>query len=345
MEKNMTYDCFTFFNELDLLEIRLNVLDKVVDQFVLVEATRTHSGKSKPLYFEENKNRFIHFLPKIVHIVVDDFPPFETTWTYENHQRNCIIRGLKNVDLCDEIIISDLDEIPDPDLVLQYKKTKGVKLFEQSLYYYYINYLCFTHPSWRCGSKMLSYGDFLTFDKKYKVTYNEYLVEAINQGSTMTKVRCFYGADVVISKGGWHFSYLGGIKAIIDKLHSFAHQEYNTGKNFDQTIVERRIQKGVDPFGGKEHFFGVALDESYPEYIRENVAKYQQLIFKVTPEYMRRTCLARRFYYCKGWLFRFIVFSIIPGYFHPFLIRIRNLLWFGQTSVPCPDVETDSSKS
>ena len=54
----MTYDCFSFFNELDLLEIRLNVLKDAVDKFVLVEAGETHSGKPKPLYFKENEARF-----------------------------------------------------------------------------------------------------------------------------------------------------------------------------------------------------------------------------------------------------------------------------------------------
>ena len=69
----MVYDCFSFFNELDLLEIRLNVLKDVVDKFVLVEATRTHTGAEKSLYFKENEARFSAFRDRIVHIVVDDF--------------------------------------------------------------------------------------------------------------------------------------------------------------------------------------------------------------------------------------------------------------------------------
>ncbi|HXP48954.1 MAG TPA: hypothetical protein VN922_03315, partial [Bacteroidia bacterium] len=70
----MVYDCFTFFNELDILEIRLNVLDKVVDKFVLVEATRTHQGKEKPLYYNENKTRYVAFADRIIHIIIDTFP-------------------------------------------------------------------------------------------------------------------------------------------------------------------------------------------------------------------------------------------------------------------------------
>ena len=70
----MIFDCFSFFNELDILEIRLNVLAPVVDKFVLVEAVRRHSGEPKELYFEKNKQRFAPFLDKIIHVVVDDEP-------------------------------------------------------------------------------------------------------------------------------------------------------------------------------------------------------------------------------------------------------------------------------
>lgn len=73
----MVYDCFTFFNELDLLEIRLNTLDSVVDRFVLVEANKTFSNMEKPLYFKENEGRFEKFKDKIIHIVVEDFPEFD----------------------------------------------------------------------------------------------------------------------------------------------------------------------------------------------------------------------------------------------------------------------------
>src|SRR4051812_5983866 len=93
----MIYDCFTFFNELDLLEIRLNELDPVVDKFVLVEATKTHQGKEKPLYFTMNKSRYEKFLPKIIHVVVDTYPDYEgqSAWLLEHHQRNMIMKGLE----------------------------------------------------------------------------------------------------------------------------------------------------------------------------------------------------------------------------------------------------------
>lgn len=131
----MIYDCFAFFNELDLLEIRLNELDPVVDKFVLVEATRTFQKQPKPLYFEENKSRFKDFEHKIIHVVVDEYPNFfsrfriPTPMDYDNHQKNQIIRGLKDAKPDDVIIYSDLDEIPRAEKIMQYKDVPGIKIF------------------------------------------------------------------------------------------------------------------------------------------------------------------------------------------------------------------------
>src|SRR5690349_20249777 len=139
----MTYDCFTFFNELDLLEIRLNVLNPIVDKFVLVESTRTHQNKPKPLYYQQNAARFSAFKDKIIHVIVDDFPDFGEwkeahSWILERHQRNCISRGLSQCKKGDVIIISDLDEIPDPEKVREFRDTKGLKVFQQRNLFYFL---------------------------------------------------------------------------------------------------------------------------------------------------------------------------------------------------------------
>ena len=108
----MIYDCFGFFNELDLMEIRLNVLKDVVEKFVLVEAGETHSRKTKPLYFKENAARFAEFRDRIVYVGIERFPDVcVTDWARENYQRNAIADGLKGAK-DDDVLVSDLDEIP-----------------------------------------------------------------------------------------------------------------------------------------------------------------------------------------------------------------------------------------
>ncbi|NQU73263.1 MAG: hypothetical protein HQ547_00945, partial [Candidatus Omnitrophica bacterium] len=115
----MIYDCFVFFNEIDLLKIRLEELKDSVDKFVLVEAAKTFAKREKPLYFQEYKHEFSEYLDRIVYQMVDDVPKKRLTgwgsrWDREAHQRNCISRALMrcNCDDDDIILISDVDEIP-----------------------------------------------------------------------------------------------------------------------------------------------------------------------------------------------------------------------------------------
>lgn len=110
------YDCFSFFNEIDLLEIRLLLLNDIVDKFVIVELNKTHRGEDKKYNFPEYKDRFQPYRDKIIYIQPEEVPVYKGAgdWTIENFQRNCIMRGLHNCEPEDMIIISDLDEIPNP---------------------------------------------------------------------------------------------------------------------------------------------------------------------------------------------------------------------------------------
>jgi beta-1,4-mannosyl-glycoprotein beta-1,4-N-acetylglucosaminyltransferase len=273
----MIYDCFIFFNELDLLEVRLNILNDVVDRFVLVEATKTHSNKSKPLHFEKNKTRFSKFMHKIEHIIVDDYPPYEDSWTFENYQRNCIERGLKNCQPDDIILISDCDEIPNPKTIIENKHISGIKVLEQNLYYYYLNYINQNEPIWRLGTKMLTYKDFLHGLDEVELPDEAYLKRKLNQGTTATKIRFVQGA--ILKNGGWHFSYLGGAKKIQEKIKAFSHQEFNKRKITNIKNIENAIASGGDLYGRDYKFKIVELDNTFPEYILENQDKYSHLIF------------------------------------------------------------------
>ena len=115
----MLVDAFMFYNELDILELRLETLDKYVDKFVLVEAEVNHVGGPKKLFFEENKDRYVKWLPKIIHVVVtaDEAPTDENPWSREKFQRNCIKRGLATIPDDATVMISDVDEIPNMNII------------------------------------------------------------------------------------------------------------------------------------------------------------------------------------------------------------------------------------
>ena len=315
----MIYDCFTFFNELDLLEIRLNVLNDVVDKFVLVEATKTFSGKDKPLYFKQNKKRFEKFKDKIIHVIVDDFPtPDEKTqdvaFMMESYQRNAIMRGLKDAKDDDVIIIADLDEIPNPD-VIKNIDCSGDKiwLLQQKTYYYFLNYVDISNPYWENRVKVLSYHNFTHYLDNTDVKYTRFLSETVNTGTTPSKIRMWPGGTR-IKNGGWHFSFLGGIDAIRKKIDSFSHQEFNSDKYTNPQTLQRAIMSGKDLFGRRDRKYrAVPIDKSFPKYIVENQDKYSNLIFKITPIYQIRTAIN---FICQ--------FIIHVGQF--FLARIIDLI-------------------
>jgi beta-1,4-mannosyl-glycoprotein beta-1,4-N-acetylglucosaminyltransferase len=288
----MIYDCFTFFNELDLLEIRLNELDLVVDRFVLVEATKTHQGKEKPLHFQENKARYQKFLAKIIHVVVDTYPGYQgkSAWILEHHQRNMIMKGLEGCKPGDVILISDVDEIPRPEKITAYRDSIGIKIFRQRMFYYYLN----------CVNAGVNQSNYNNWYGTVMVNYSPNLIPQDLRTLQMTlmgnsfrtsfsrrfegwlwKVKNVYLKGKIlryIDNGGWHFSYLGGVEKIIYKLEAFAHAEFNKEKFKDAQKIEDAIQNGKDIFGRNLSYKYISIDPSYPKYITDNLEKFAFLI-------------------------------------------------------------------
>ena len=129
----MIYDCFSYWDEDLLLELRLNILDKIVDHFVIVEGNKTWQNNSKELKFDIRK--FQKFKNKIIYIPVTDLPDGEDPYLRENHQRNSISRGIKNAKDDDIILISDLDEIPNPNSIRNFNPKTRYATFQQKHFY------------------------------------------------------------------------------------------------------------------------------------------------------------------------------------------------------------------
>ncbi len=324
----MVYDCFTFFNELDLLEIRLNVLKDVVDRFVLVEAGETHAGRPKPMMFAENRARFATFADRIAYVAVERFPSVCTTdWARENWQRNAISKGLEGAQDGDAVLISDLDEIPRPEAVRANIGRKGVTAFDQTYYAYYLNYRN-VRQQWWLGTRMVSYRDFLHAFDGVDVVRNEFLPPAVNEGTTASKIRCRVlprarGGQRVVRNGGWHFTSLGGAQAVAQKIASFAHQEYNPGEGkIDLSEIERMIREGRGPFW-QMRCFGERMDASYPDYVVSHADAYAHLVFPVTPAYLRANRLPRLVQTVRGKLTG-MAECACPEALHNFLHRLKR---------------------
>ena len=233
-------DCFTFYNEIDLLTYRLNILNDVVDYFVLVEATHTYVGKEKPLFYQDNKHLFEKFNHKIIHIIVDDFThkfpniniEKDEQWINERYQRDCISRGIDKLSLQnnDVITITDLDEIPNPTLLKKIKNNEILvdqNILELDLYYY--NLETMLGFQWTL-SKIISY-------KNYK-----------ELGLSCQQIRENISFKI-IKNSGWHLTYFGDEKFIKNKIQNFGHQEYNNNNYTDEKHIEQQIINGKDLFG------------------------------------------------------------------------------------------------
>jgi beta-1,4-mannosyl-glycoprotein beta-1,4-N-acetylglucosaminyltransferase len=249
MEVKMIYDLFTFFNELDLLEIRLNLLQNRVDKFILVEATTTFSGKPKPLYYQQNKKRYSQFNDKIINIIVDDLPKnSKDRWPAQAAQRLAFMRGLTDAKDSDIVIMSDLDEIWKPE-VLPKKITSPIG-FQQKAKGFFLNA---KHDRIICNSLAILYKDF----KKEHPDSLRNRRKQFNQ----------------INDGGWHWSYLGGDKLISEKLESFAHAEFDNeqGKLLWIGLAQRQKENCYIP---------PESDPDWPEWLKDNWRKYAHLVIK-----------------------------------------------------------------
>jgi beta-1,4-mannosyl-glycoprotein beta-1,4-N-acetylglucosaminyltransferase len=295
------YDCFIFFNELDLLELRLNILNNYVDYFVIVESAITFQGEYKEFFFEKNKSRFAKFENKIIYFKVekyeldfanlpyikapettdeivlnkiykfiDDCPHFDKKtqfwWGNDFFQRECIWRALAVVkpSADDLIIISDVDELPNPETLVKIKHEilpGSLISLRQQEFCYYLNYY---HNSDWIGTSCFLYDSFSN------VSLNAIRFSTKRDEGISPKI---------INNGGWHFTSMGNIDAIKNKIRSWSHREFNTAATLNS--VEYNVKYGYDIFRrpgfGRLEYIPIT-SRMLPSYLVNNPEKFERLI-------------------------------------------------------------------
>jgi len=283
----MIVDSFPFFQELDLLEVRLTVMDPIVDRFVIVEGTRTYAGAPKPLRLLENKDRYAKWWHKIDYIVVDDWPVTDDPWVTENHQRNSLARGWARLKDDDVIISTDLDEIPKPETVMRYAGMKGVKWFLQQDYRNFFNARNADEPLWFGGPRMLTYGEFRRLGELKKYKYCKFSPREVNQGATAVKLRRMRNV-ILLPDGGWHFSFLGGVEAIIKKIQAYSHQERNTPEFLDRNRLMNALAEGKTVVGEQRLCTCPVEELGLPDDALAVVRRFPHLIAPLQSDDVRR---------------------------------------------------------
>jgi len=271
MEKRMkVYDCFTFFNELDLLEVRLQELYDVVDYFVIAEANMSHSGNPKEYYLLDNWDRFKLWHDKMRRIAVDDFPVTNNSWVREKFQRDALARGLHDMAPEDIVIVSDLDEIPRGaviELIKEDENNYERYILECPLYRYRFNYMKW-HEVIVNHTIIVTRGRAFTNPEKERDFTHDWLPKPPNADYTL------------VDHGGWHFSYLGDDENAKHKLRNFAHTEQNVPEIVDVFDINRMIRNKCGPNEARypEKFEYVQMDDYFPKCVTDNLEKYQHLI-------------------------------------------------------------------
>ena len=283
-----------FFDEEMLLDLRLNILDKFVDQFVIVESSYTHSGKEKKLIFDINK--YSKFKEKINYIILKEPPEgieeinngdsegeisrkeILNALKRENLQRDTIFNGLKDADKNDWIIISDLDEIPDLTNINFNNIKNKIIFFKQKVFYYKLN-LELKTLRWigtkACKKKHLKSPQWLR-NIKDKI-YPKWRIDILFSEKK-------YNDIFFVENGGWHFTFVKKPEDIEKKLKSYLHhREYDIDPvgvdkirnliNSKSVIYDHRVDQTQYKFGGGQKLEKIDL-EFLPRYISSNKEKY-----------------------------------------------------------------------
>ena len=290
------YDCFMFFDEEMLLDLRLNIMDKYVDKFVITEATYTHSGRPKKLVFDINK--FSKFKDKIIYIVVNKQPPdlFEIKesdrdekdtrgqklvlngYKRDNYQRQKAQQALNDIDPEDWILINDIDEIPNLKNVDIRNVKNKLLIFKQKIFYYKFN-LLYPSVSW-FGSRACKRKNFLSPQWLRDTKHKKYPLWRLDILFSKRK----YNDIFYVDNGGWHFTNIKSPEDIEKKLLNYTHHdEFEKSKlivedlrkkiNEKKIIYDHNVDQTQYKWGSDTLLDTINLSE-LPDYLRENYKKY-----------------------------------------------------------------------
>ena len=265
--KNKIIDCITFFDNTLMFDLRFNILKDIVDTFVVCESKYDHRNRLKKLNFD--KNFFSE--SKIKYFVLDEpFPENTNIWQNQAIQREYMLKKLDFVDAEDLIFFSDPDEIPNPEILLNFNLNKKYGIFFQNCFNYKFNIFNPYETPWEgtrvCKKKNLKSIDFMR--QKIRSKNLQYKFYRFDKEKN---IEIFHNA-------GWHFNNVMSPELISLKLKTFAHSEFSNSRFSDVNVIKDKIENKIDLFERGHNYKKVDLDRSFPRYLIENREKYKNYI-------------------------------------------------------------------
>ena len=267
------YDCFPFFNELDLLELRLEEGYDHVDYFVITEANKSFQNRDKPFNLEANWDRYAKYHDKIIYVKIEDMPDGDGNtnhWRRENFQREVIMRGLTNANPDDVICISDCDEMIRPEVFDFFRNDTQHQMWicRQPIFWVKLNYWQAEPRGYNISSMAITMRKLRSPQEIRNQLHPSYsLPEHFDDGQRM-----------IVHHAGWNFTYLGDDNHAKVKLVNFAHDE---GSYLAATVdTEAAILKNVNPIAPNDpgRYESIVVDDYFPKTIRNNLDKWNHLI-------------------------------------------------------------------
>lgn len=302
------FDCFMFFNELELLHLRFMEYYDVVDYFVIVESNKSHTGKPRDLIFEANKQKFKMFLDKVIYVKVEDLPIYkpDSIWVAENFQRNAIQRGLEDVaSIGDIVFISDCDEFWDKNYLSEIKKYSRVNLFTNELYYYYVN--CMQNCVWGSGSCAYPY-PLLTPQEARNIAINLhgelFKLDLESQLRIVEEENLKPEYKKVFFQKGWHYSYMGGAKRIREKVENIAESHMIISHVGDEEIINKKLLQGYDLWNREEEYakkflIDLSLKTYKPNALDQFLTEYPNFVYKLPKKEINKNIEIISLIYCS----------------------------------------------
>ena len=262
------FDCFLYCDENLILDIRLHTLYKFVEKFIIVESKYDHQGNKKKtnFIFKDNYEK-----NKIKYLIMDEKFPLKTDlWKNQAIQREYLLNNLNFVDNDDYIFFSDPDEIPRPELLINFTLKKKYGIFLQKCFNFKLNLFNPHETPWE-GTRVAKKKNLKSIDfmrQKIKSKNLNYSFFRIDKEKSIE----------LFNEGGWHFNNVMSSKEISIKLKTFAHSEFSDSKFSDVKIIQDKINNKVDLFNRGHKYFKIEIDKSFPQFIVNNKSLFQKWI-------------------------------------------------------------------
>ncbi len=268
MNKFKIFDCITFFDENLITNARFEILNHVVDKFVVCESLFDHKGNKKKLNFNLINEKF---RKKVTHLVLKE--PFKDPfngWKNEEIQRNYLFHGIQDALANDIILFSDSDEIPDPKLLENFIMKKNYGIFLQAFYIYKLNIFNKYESPWE-GTRAVRKKDLKDFNFLRKKIKSKNLKKNFFKFWVEKDIELY-------PNGGWHFNNLYNLQKLSQKIKASPHQEFNLEKFTNLNNIKVKIENFEDLYERGHKYQKVEIDETFPKYIKDNKKIFSEFI-------------------------------------------------------------------